>query len=521
MSLSIGTASLKLVANADKLSAGLDAAYVRISGFKAKAQQAVQNLSPSSLLSFLPLGGQLAGAFNVATLGANLFSDAVGRTRQLADVGKQAKTLGIAADQYMGLSAAAATAGLQQDQFAGLLQKSSAKIAGGSADAAAALKMIGLNISDLKGMSPDQQFYAVADGLKGVEDAGTKAFVAQKLYEEQGLKLLPVLGKGSEKLKEFVEQQKKMGTALSDKDMASVERAKAAIPKIQATFDGLFNRVVVAMAPLIETVGNTFGKIVGKLSPVFDWIGRAAETYFGLIGPIVEEVIDVVADGFAWVADLFGGIFGFAGQMPSIGDVITGVFKGVGKALAYVVDTVKALGGGIAIVASFAVGAFGEIVHAIGSLIAIAAELPDTLGGDMFKDAADAVKKFGTDSTATAKGMRDWGLRQVDGFGSTAKQVDAWFDKLKAKKKEAAADGLGGVFAGAGDSAAAKPMKTLLGGALEQGSKEEFSIRAKWESDGKLLQSEQAKANVLLAQIKGGIDGVKTAIAAIPGIPEI
>ncbi|QEL18528.1 hypothetical protein [Limnoglobus roseus] len=524
MALSIGTASLKLVANADALTGVLDGAYASVQGFRKKAEAAAKSLSLAPLTSSIPLiGGPLTAAFAAVTGGAKLFGDAVARTKELSDIGRQAKSIGVAADQFMGLSAAAKGAGIEQDQFSKLLLKGSATIASGSAAAVKGLAAIGLKLSDVQGLSADQQFYKIADGLKGVTDSGTKALVAQELFGKGAYDLLPVLAKGGDGLKSFVAQQKAMGTALSDKDMAAVERARSAMPKIQGVFDGLFNKVVVAMAPLIETVGTVFSKIVGKLQPVFDWIARAAEAYFGVIGPIVEEVIDAVSEGIGSVADLFGGIFDNAAQMPTIGEVITGTVWAVVKAYAYALDGVKAFGGAVGVVASYAVDAFGSVVKVIGDVIAIAAELPENLGGGMFKDAAAAVTRFGERSKAAADDMRAWGGRQVDAFGSNAAQVDAWFEKLQAKKTvELEVKPFVQKIPPVKLTVTATVTEKYLGAAaLEEGSKEAYAVRAKWDFGTTKLATAQEKANQILGDIKTGIDGVTQAIESIPALPAI
>ena len=512
MSLSLGSASLKLSANAGALTAGLDQAYGRITSFRANAQKSISTLSLGPLASSLPMIGGIGALFGAATMGANLFSDAVGRTKELAEIGRDAKSIGIASDQFMGLSAAAKNAGVEQKEFGALLQKSSAKIAGGSADAALALSKIGLSISDLKGMSPDQQFYAIADGLSKVQDSGTKAFVAQKLYEEQGLKLLPVLGKGSEALKSFVEQQKKMGAALGDKDMAAIERAKAAIPKIQGVFDGLFNKVTVAMSPMIVAVGDVFSKILARIQPVFDWIARAAEAYFPIVSAIFSEIVDAVGEALDYVASAFSEVFAMAGGMPSIGEVIQRVFMNMGIAAAYVWDVVKAIGGAFAITGSYAVTAMEAVVKALASVLEVAAKLPESLGGNTFKDAAESARKIGDGMGASATKMEAWGKKQLDGFGGSAKAAEAWFNKLKNKKEEIN-DIKPPPMADFG------PVKYLSAGAVVQGSKEDITVRAKWETQIK-TQTEQQRANALLGDIKAGIAGVQTAVQSIPALPQ-
>ncbi len=494
MALSIGTASLKLVANADQLTAGLAQSKTSIKSWASQAQETIGSKfsGAGTLLKAGILGGVVGLGAAVGAKIANSFGEF---TTKADAVAKLSRSLGLSTESLSGLQHAADLSGVSMDSLKTGFTKFRQSVSG----------------------PLDEALYSFADRLQGIQDPGERAKALVEAFGEQGLKIGSMFEGGGAGLKGMVDEAKKLGIAFNEADAKKVEDANDAFTRLKASLGGIFQKGIITFAPVFETISAGFTKLLGKLQPVFDWIGRTTEAVFSVVGPLIESTIDAVGDALEYVGDLFSGIFGFAGELPTVGDVVTGVFKGVGKAVGYVVDTVKALGGGIAVVASFAVGAFGEIIQAIGDLIEVAADLEKKVGGTMFKDAAESVKAYGEASTARAERMKDWGLRQIDGFGGSAKQIDAWFDKLKSKGKNAAGE-MTNAFAAVGDSAA-KPLKALLGGALEQGSKDEFSVRAKWESEGKLLQSEQAKANALLAEIKAGISGVTAAIAAIPALP--
>jgi hypothetical protein len=354
--------------------------------------------------------------------------------------------------------------------------------------------------------------------MKSIQNPSEQAAVALKLFEESGLNLLPALQKGGEGIQGLMDKSKELGTSLDARQMGAIQRAAAAMPKIEQAFSGLWNRVVVAMAPMIEMVANVATKIVAKLQPAFDWVARAADSYFGLVGPILEEVIDGIGSAIEWVGGLFSSFTGLAGSLPSVGEVITGTFRFVGRSIGYVIDVVKALGGGFAYVGSYAVTAFGSVISAMSDVIKLGAELPAKFGGNLFKDAAAAVDRFGAKAQRSGLEMRAWGDRQISAFGTNAAAVDAWFTKLSAKKAEVSDPK---PFQAMAQKVETSFKDLKLGAALERNSKEEFQIRAQWEAGGMLNQVNEAKqTNRLLGEANSNLQGVWDAITRLSPSPQ-
>lgn len=493
MALSIGTASLKLVANADGLTAGLAQSKASIKTWASQAQESIGSkfAGAGSLLK----AGLLGGVVGIgAGIGAKIASSFGDFTAKADSVAKLSRSLGLSTESLSGIQHAADLSGVSMDSLKTGFTKFRQQVSG----------------------PLDEALYAFADRLQGIQEPGERAKALVAAFGEQGLKIGSMLEGGGDGLKGMVDEAKKLGVTFNDVDAKKVEDANDAFTRLQSSIGGIFQKGIITFAPVFETISAGFTKLLGKLQPVFNWISRTTEAVFSVVGPLIQETIDAVGDALSYVGDLFSGLFGMAGELPTVGEVVTGVFKGIAKAIAYAVDGLRAFAGGLAIVASYGVQAFGWTVEKIGEAGKAAG---NEVGVDWLKDAGESLRGFGGDTKKAAQDLRAFGEGQIDAFGGTANQVDAWFAKLGEKKKQAANDPTN-AFVGLGDSAA-KPVKALLGGALEQGSKEEFSVRAKWETDGKLLQSEQAKANALLLQIKGGIDGVKNAIAAIPALPAI
>ncbi|QEL14149.1 phage tail tape measure protein [Limnoglobus roseus] len=519
MSASIGTASLILSANAEKLQSGLDGAYSKISAWKNSVTSNVSKFNVGGLLGNFGLG-KLGVPLAIASGGFKMLGDAVASIKDLSAIGRQAQSLGVSSSAFMALGAAAKKAGLDLPEFGNLLGKMSAKIAIGSEQTSQALGGIGLSLGQLRGMNGADQFLAIADAISKTQNSGTQAAAAMRMFEEAGLRLLPTLQQGGDKLRAFMASQKGMGAALSDDDMGIVQKANAALPKIEAAFTGLWNRVVVAMAPLIEKVGAAVGSLFTKLQPAFDWVARAYTTYSEIALAFYEEVADGISAGISAIADWAAALFDFGGTWPTVGEVVTNVMEFIGKAGAYAFDVLKVGAGAVGIALSLLVDGFGLLVRGIKNLLIVAAELPSSLGGDVFKDAANRVGRFQDGVENAAAGMRAWGVNAITSFGQSAAGVDRFFDKLRNKKKDidAGLADTGAIMAGIEDK---KHKGDDKNGAIIKGSKEDYSINAQIKMEA-MKQTDQQKRQITELQlIRGAVDKLREQMSNMQPMPTV
>jgi hypothetical protein len=93
-------------------------------------------------------------------------------------------------------------AGVSLDTMANAASKLQKNLGQGSESTAAALAQIGLQFADLKKMSPEDQFYAVADALKKVDDQDTQVALGVQLMGKNFTELLPAIKEGFDKVKD-------------------------------------------------------------------------------------------------------------------------------------------------------------------------------------------------------------------------------------------------------------------------------------------------------------------------------
>lgn len=463
----IGKAALVLTTSDSGLGRGLDGAYGKLQGFKNSVIGSFSKLS-------------LAGGATALLGGGKIVGDLIGSIKEKADLSKEAKALGLPVASFQALKAAAESAGVDTNGLKEALINMSGKVssaAGGNAALSASFAKVGLNAQALKGMGMDQQFLQIADALAAVPNAGDRAQLAlQLLGEEAGKKLLPILSQGSAAVKKFADEQKRTGQALSESDAAKIQAAAKAMPRIAAAFDGVWTRITVAAAPIIEKLAGVATKILGKLQPVFTFFADTIGTYYEVLGGVLGEILDLGGELLSELGNFLGEIFN-VGEMKSTREYVLDFFEGIGIAGGYVWDTLKAGAGAIVIGFAHISEAMDPIREGMIKLIEMAGKLPDDLGGGMFRRVAEEMRASLPRGKAMLEDLKAWGKRQIDGFGNSEGQVTKWFDKLRAGKDEV--KGAAEAVNAAAENLSMSKMKDNK--AIERGSKEDYSARVQWE----------------------------------------
>jgi methyl-accepting chemotaxis protein len=116
---------------------------------------------------------------------------------------------------------------------------------GGSA-AAKSLSRVGLSAKDLDGLSPEEKFLAISEGLSKIQDPAERSSLAMDLLGKSGANLLPMMEDGAAGIQAMMAEADSLGMTLGP------EQAKAA-----ADFDDAWNKAIGTLAG--------FGKIIGAM----------------------------------------------------------------------------------------------------------------------------------------------------------------------------------------------------------------------------------------------------------------
>lgn len=241
------------------------------------------------------IGGGLMGASaaGLAPLTAAVFSfsDAGG---QLDDMSQQTGVAGETLSQ-LGYAAKLSGADLEGLGKAFLNQGKLIKAArDNSAGAIDTLNKLGLTVSDLEGLSPEQHFLKMAEALSRIDEPGTRAALAMEAFGKSGAQLLPMLNSGAAGISGLMREADALGVTLSDEQVSAAAEFGDAWDRVKSVAGGVTNQIGAALAPTLTTLLNA---VANNAAAVVHWI--RANT--GLITGLATGLVLIGALGAAFV----------------------------------------------------------------------------------------------------------------------------------------------------------------------------------------------------------------------------
>ena len=169
------------------------------------------------LSSLLGLTGIGAGALSAAGVGGTVVALAKGALDAADNLTKLSDRTGIAIEGLQRLQAVAEPSGNSLDQVASAVNQFQKRLSEGSKDTVSALGEIGLSIGQLRALSPDEQFFAIAKGIQSIKDPAEQTRIAMELFGKSGAQLLPTLKADVDGLKDStVKMSAESAKALDD-----------------------------------------------------------------------------------------------------------------------------------------------------------------------------------------------------------------------------------------------------------------------------------------------------------------
>lgn len=251
MAETIGDLSVDLRLASAKFEQGVGRVNRRMDGMQRQAEKASRVFQ-----GLLAIGG--GAAFGGIIKGS---IDTANRLNDLQD------RLGVTVEQMSRLEFMTKRTGVPVTALTTGVQRMTRRIseaARGTGEAVDAIKELGLSAEDLNQLSPDQQFYELADALDAIPNQSDKVRLAMKLLDSEGVALLQTMKGGSAAMRELAEESDRTGNTISSSFAEQATQANAAITRMQGAASGLANRFAIELAPSIETTA--------------DWLATNADT---------------------------------------------------------------------------------------------------------------------------------------------------------------------------------------------------------------------------------------------------
>jgi hypothetical protein len=292
------------------------------SGFVSGINRAQSAMSGLGSMIQNVVGG--AAVFSALAAAARGFYGAIQAGDDLVDLNAQT---GVAIDKLMELQLAFDLNGMKAEQVQPVLaklQKSISEAASGSVEAAAKFAQMGLKISDLQGLTADEQLAKVGQAISKIENPAQRSAMAMEIFGKQGAKLLAVFSAGGmDKVRELLGTQAALmlenaGIFGQASDLLSV-----AGNKLQGFFVGVASEVVPQLMGVIEAaakidlspIGQAFGGAISFWINYFDNFGSTGELIYntmklafqGAVNFLAEEIKVLMAQTAASVKNVFKG----------------------------------------------------------------------------------------------------------------------------------------------------------------------------------------------------------------------
>lgn len=227
----------------------------------------------------------IAGAIG-AYMSADLFIGFIkGSADAAAQIDRLSERTGIAVESLSALNYAANINGVSIQDLDGALKGLANKMLEaqmGSGEAAEVFKALGISVVNASGSlrATEDVLLDMADAFQGMQDGAGKAALSQKLMEDAGVALIPVLNQGSDGLRKMREEAQSLGVVLDEQTSRRAVEFNNNLVKLSATATALGQSIANKLIPSINELIDEFLAGTKHANGFWDALGT-----FGTINP--------------------------------------------------------------------------------------------------------------------------------------------------------------------------------------------------------------------------------------------
>lgn len=202
-------------------------------------------------------------------------------TNRLGDLSDESKRLGIPADELSNLQSIAAQAGVDVGSLGKSLQYMMKK---------------GFSVSDIG---------KIADEIDSITDPVKKMQTVLKYFGRGGSGMINMFEGGSKALNRLREENKALGIEVTQQQADMVERMGDKWGRLKDIWTGIWNRIAIEFAPLLEVMAM-------KVLDVFVKIGPAISAAMRGMGDVIVDSIAAVMDAIQGLSETMETLWVFA-----------------------------------------------------------------------------------------------------------------------------------------------------------------------------------------------------------------
>jgi hypothetical protein len=329
MAKNFGRVNVSITASTGGLTAGLSRATKQLRGFDAGAQ-GIGSRIRAMAAGFVGAGrGASVAAIGVRALGlaiksllgplliltslVSIFARVGGAAKSLDSASKTARRLGMEVASFQNLGQAAEEAGVSIEQLGTLMtfmSRNVGNLTNGNKAAEAAFGRLGLQLQDIQGLKPEQQFELISKRIMALPSAAQRTAAAMAIFGRQGAMAMGLIADASTgAVSEIAKLRQQLGLNMTDAQTKGIEMMNDALGRLTMVFDGFINQFLAELAPTITTIANLFVKFfaantegwtLGKsLGMAFGQMLRLLVGYWTVLYGAGQLVFSFYAKGFS------------------------------------------------------------------------------------------------------------------------------------------------------------------------------------------------------------------------------
>lgn len=219
-------------------------------------------------LKFAAVGGAMLGSLGLLV---DKYSEAGD------EIAKMSKRTGFGAESLSELKYAAGMSGASLDDLETATKKMSKAIIDADSGSKAMIDnfdALGLNVTAIRDMAPEEQFWTIAYALADMEDQTLKTTLAQDLFGKSGTNMLPLLAEGQAGIASLRQEAHELNVVYSDESAAAAEKFQDSKERLTTAMQGIGATIAETVMPKITELINS---LTEKLKPAMAWLSEHPE----------------------------------------------------------------------------------------------------------------------------------------------------------------------------------------------------------------------------------------------------
>jgi phage-related minor tail protein len=228
---------------------------------------------------------------------------------------------------------------------------------------ATSLAKLGLTMEDIKGLSPEETFWKLAEGIASIEEPMTRSAMALEIFGRQGSMMLPLFESGAEGIARMRAEAAEAGIIFDEAGAKKAADFHDALTKLNASIRGVQMALAEAFIPILR---EALDKITPIIASIKDWTSTHPE--------LARNILIAVG--------AISGIIAVIGALRMIVNSTIGLFGAFNSVLGLILSPI------------------GLVVIAVGALIACGVALYKNWDSvkNLLKATWDAIKLIFTDT---------------------------------------------------------------------------------------------------------------------------